>query len=281
LRYDPYSEPPRGEFISPIPEYLSEVDEFDAFDQSDVGDWVDGNKVDAQQVEAEPIELSEDEPPVDEEEVVEEEVVEEEVVEEEVVEDDDATGEDEAGEEEEEEEAIDSSPWRRTSSWITSSGSSGSSGWQDRPVRDQAWRDSAVGAKQRVANHDSTTVRDQAWRDSAIGAKQRVANHDSTTWRGVIPKASKSAAGAVQPPASGEHANKEKKKPWQATRGTKSRAGRKVQAHRAGLASSPEVALAVARMMRSGRVEVADEKMLHQAFGGPAIAAMLAAAAVE
>ena len=123
-------------------------------------------------------------------------------------------------------------------------------------------------------------MRDKAWRDSAIGAKQRVANHDSTTWRGVIPKASKRAAGAVQPPASGEHANKEKK-PWQATRGTKSRAGRKVQAHRAGLASSPEVALAVARMMRAGRVEVADEKMLLQAFGGPAIAAMLAAAAVS
>jgi hypothetical protein len=235
LKHDPYSDPPRGEYMDRNPLAEAEIDELDAFEDDkdvmvDVGEWIDGMRspdpvaeVPAQEEQESDVEVV----PAQEESDVEEVPAQEEA---------------ESDVEVPAQEASRSSKWRKPRK-----------DWRE-PSHSSSWRDPSHSSKWREP------------RGHAIGARQ----------------SSGLAIGARAPPPIPKWEEpKDDKIKKKSERGTKTRAGRKVQEHRAALASSPDVALAVARMMRAGRVQESDRKMMLQAFGQPAITAMLAAAGHE
>jgi hypothetical protein len=283
LRYDPYSEPPRGQYVEAIPVAEAEIDEFDSFaddtfDMVNVGDWVD--QQDGGVEEREPVVLDSrtatpPDSPLFEVEPPDVAVDDEVAADDDVAADDQVEGQDELEEQESDVEEVSAQDavWEasRSSKWREPSHSSS---WRE-PSHSSSWRDSSWRDDRRDNWRHSKSAAIGAKKSAAIGAK-----YDKKTDRGDWRQVRGLAIGAAPPPAAREphpsgQDSKDKKK---TERGTKSRAGRKVQEHRALLASSPAVALAVARMMRQGYVQASDNKMLMTAFGLPAINAMLAAA---
>jgi hypothetical protein len=245
LKHDPYSDPPRGEYMDRNPLAEAEIDELDAFEDDkdvmvDVGEWIDGMRapdpvaeVPAQEEQESDVEVV----PAQEESDVEEVPAQEE-----------AESDVEVPAQEEAESDVEVPPQEAS--------------------RSSSWR------QRRKDWHENSRAHSSSWRDHSHSSK----------WREPLGARQSSglAIGARQPhPIPRWEEPKDDKVKKKAERGTKTRAGRKVQIHRAALASSPDVALAVARMMRAGRVQESDRKMMKEAFGQPAITAMLAAAGHE